>query len=239
MAVVSSDAAVDYIQERILKGEYPMGYALNTRILAAEIGISRTPVREALRRLEAKGLVEIVPHFGANVRSLQLGEFIEMCAMRQALEGYLAGTAAQAGTEANVRELGSIVESMSRLIEEMAKYPEREAVLLEAIGREDIRFHVAIMSTARNKFITREVLRLHLISRVAISNAPEIPEKTEDPAADRRGEGPPPEVRPGGAPGDFPCHSRSRRQGGPRADGAAYSGDYRRPHQQGQPRPSA
>src|SRR5580698_4364896 len=79
MAGVSSDVAVDYIQERILKGEYPMGYALNTRILAAEIGISRTPVREALRRLEAKGLVEIVPHFGANVRSLQLGEFIEMC----------------------------------------------------------------------------------------------------------------------------------------------------------------
>jgi len=173
---ISSDEVVDYIRKKILAGEYPQGHALNSKRLAARIGVSRTPVREALRRLEAKGLVEIVPHFGAHVRSVELNELVEICAMRQALEGYLAGVAAQMRTEADLRALAAILESMRRITDRMTT-PEKEKALTETCGREDIRFHMAIMSAARNKFIMREILRLHLISRVALSNAPVIPEK--------------------------------------------------------------
>jgi DNA-binding GntR family transcriptional regulator len=173
---ISSDEVVDFIRKKILAGDYPQGHALNSKKLAASIGVSRTPVREALRRLEAKGLVEIVPHFGAHVRAVELGELVEICAMRQALEGYLAGVAAEVRTDADVRALAGIVESMRRIVDRMTT-PEKEKALAETCGREDIRFHMAIMSSARNKFIMREILRLHLISRVALSNAPVIPEK--------------------------------------------------------------
>jgi len=177
---------MDYIQQRILSGQYPMGHALNTKTLAAEIGISRTPIREALRRLEARGLVEIVPHLGAHVRSLQMSEFVEMCAMRQALEGYLAGAAAQLRTDTDLLQIGSALEGMRRRNREMVDFPEREAALNQSAGREDIRFHVAIMAAARNRFITREVLRLHLISRVAIGNAQVVPPPEADPVAARK-----------------------------------------------------
>jgi len=162
-----------------------MGHALNSKTLSGEIGVSRTPVREALRRLEAKGLVEIVPHFGAYVRSLRMDDFIEVAAMRKALEGFLAGTAAQVRTDADLREISSVVDSMRRLTEELTT-SEKEEALFKALGHEDIRFHVAILSAARNKFIAGEVLRLHLISRVALGGAPVIPPKSDNLKTERK-----------------------------------------------------
>ena len=77
MKSVNTDVAYEHIRKKILNGEYLPGQALMTEVLAEEIGVSRTPVRDALRKLETDGLVSIQPHLGASVKKIQLPEFRE------------------------------------------------------------------------------------------------------------------------------------------------------------------
>jgi DNA-binding GntR family transcriptional regulator len=77
---------VEALRERILRGDYPEGEPLRQDALADELGVSRIPVREALRQLEAEGLVTFNPHRGAVVSSLSLGEIDELFELRAEIE---------------------------------------------------------------------------------------------------------------------------------------------------------
>jgi DNA-binding GntR family transcriptional regulator len=74
------------LRAKILKGDYPEGSALRQDALAAELGVSRIPVREALRQLEVEGLVTFSPHVGAVVSSLSIDEIGELFELRSILE---------------------------------------------------------------------------------------------------------------------------------------------------------
>ncbi|HEX6558386.1 MAG TPA: GntR family transcriptional regulator [Longimicrobiales bacterium] len=80
------DLAVQELRERILRGDYPEGAALRQDALAGELGVSRIPIREALRQLEVEGLVTFSPHAGAVVSTLSLGEIAELFELRAILE---------------------------------------------------------------------------------------------------------------------------------------------------------
>jgi DNA-binding GntR family transcriptional regulator len=80
---------VDAIRERILRGHYPEGEPLRQDAIGAELGVSRIPVREALRQLEAEGLVTFNPHRGAVVSSLSLKQIRELFELRAEIEGDL------------------------------------------------------------------------------------------------------------------------------------------------------
>ena len=80
---------LDAIRERILSGAYPEGEPLRQDAIAAELGVSRVPIREALRQLEAEGLVVFSPHRGAVVSSLSLDEIDEVFALRADIEPVL------------------------------------------------------------------------------------------------------------------------------------------------------
>jgi len=77
---------VEALRERILRGDYPEGEPLRQDALADELGVSRIPVREALRQLEAEGLVTFSPHRGAVVSSLSLEEITELFELRAEIE---------------------------------------------------------------------------------------------------------------------------------------------------------
>lgn len=81
--------ALEVLRERILRGEYAEGEQLRQDALAESLGMSRIPVREALRQLEAEGLVTLNPHYGAVVSSLSLEEIGELCELRALLESEL------------------------------------------------------------------------------------------------------------------------------------------------------
>ena len=83
------DLAVAELRERILHGDYPEGSALRQDALAEALGVSRIPVREALRQLEAEGLVAFNPHQGAVVSTLSLPEVEELFALRALIESDL------------------------------------------------------------------------------------------------------------------------------------------------------
>jgi DNA-binding GntR family transcriptional regulator len=167
MKHVNSDVAYEFIRKRILSGEYPPGRALMTKELASEIGVSRTPVRDALRQLEADGLVTIRPHLGASVKSMQMKEYREMCDLRLALESHAAGLAAKNRTEADVQEMRVALESLRKLTERLiAADEDSDQSLIRELMRDDVRFHIAIMAAAKSDLMKKEILRLHLINRI-------------------------------------------------------------------------
>jgi DNA-binding GntR family transcriptional regulator len=96
--VVSMTA--DALRERILRGDYAEGVPLRQDAIAQDLGVSRIPVREALRQLEAEGLVTFSPHRGAVVSSLSLKEIRELFELRAEIESDLLRRAIpEMGTE--------------------------------------------------------------------------------------------------------------------------------------------
>ncbi len=112
--------------------------------LAARLGISRTPVREAIRQLEADGLVVHIPRVGAAVRSLDYAEITELYEMRTVLEGTAARFAARAAAEAELAELDAINVEMSRKKTDVSR--------LYALNRQ---FHTGLLSAAKNRFLVK------------------------------------------------------------------------------------
>jgi DNA-binding GntR family transcriptional regulator len=95
----------NYVREQILSGEIAAGERLIETKIAAEIGTSRTPVREALHSLEMEGLIESIPRVGYTVKPISDKEVEEICDIRTAIEGLAAGWALQKAQEKVVREL--------------------------------------------------------------------------------------------------------------------------------------
>ena len=157
MKSVNTDVAYNHIRKRILSGEYPPGHPLMTELLANEIKVSRTPVRDALRKLETDGLVTIQAHLGASVKKMQLKEFREMCDLRLALESHAAGLAALNRTDADLSEIQFALEAMRRLTAEIASAPEEQPLISELV-HEDVRFHIAVMTAAKNELMKKEIL---------------------------------------------------------------------------------
>jgi DNA-binding GntR family transcriptional regulator len=83
------------VREQILSGELERGSRLPQETLAAELGVSRTPLREALRRLAGEGLVILQPHHGATVADLDFGDMSDAWTARLVIEPPAAGLAAE------------------------------------------------------------------------------------------------------------------------------------------------
>jgi len=99
---VKSDFAYAVVRDRILTHEYPPGGTFNQASLALELGISTTPLREALRKLQSEGLVELGAHRDAVVTSLSVEEARDLLEMRLALDPLAAGLAAERRTRDDI-----------------------------------------------------------------------------------------------------------------------------------------
>ena len=106
-----ADRAFEWLEEAIIKGDYPPEYKLDEVSLAKAFGISRGPVREAIRRLEGKKLVERVPHVGARVTAHKQADLAELLYIREALEGVACRLACERMTTS---ELGSLEDLLER-----------------------------------------------------------------------------------------------------------------------------
>ncbi|MEM1287613.1 MAG: GntR family transcriptional regulator [Pseudomonadota bacterium] len=135
----SSDRAYTHVKDAILTGQHRSGQRLPEDQIAAQLGVSRTPVRDALRRLEAEGFVEHMPHSGARVSAWSAGELAELAAMRALLEGYAASLAAQKISNARLDDLRRSCDAM----EESAADP-------LTVTLENLRFHRLVAEAAAN-----------------------------------------------------------------------------------------
>ena len=98
----------DLLRERLLEGHYPAGTRLPTDDLRLELGVSKQPVMEALRRLAADGMIEIVPQVGCLVTGYDLHEIEDFYLGFGGFEGSIAGIAALRRTDEQLAELDDI-----------------------------------------------------------------------------------------------------------------------------------
>lgn len=165
MAQNNTELAYKHLRKRILAGELSPGVPLQTIDLSKEIGVSRTPIRDALRMLELDGLVTIESRSGAKVRTLTIKDFKELCEFRQALEGFCCSLAAKNRSSSDLAQIEFHLLKMETLIEEMSCASKPLARLPE-LAQEDSRFHLAISLASGNHLLHNELIRLQLIFRV-------------------------------------------------------------------------
>ena len=107
---VGTTHAYEQVRAAIVENRYAPGQRLIEQRLAAELGLSRTPVREALRILEAEGLVVSERNRGATVRPLSPTEVVDLYGLRIRLESYAAELAAERIAD---QELGALADALS------------------------------------------------------------------------------------------------------------------------------
>jgi DNA-binding GntR family transcriptional regulator len=100
------------LREAILVGQLKPGDRLDQNEIAELLGVSRSPVREALRTLAAEGLVDVFPHRGAAVAELSVDELEEIFLIRRTLEGMAARLSALSMDDNEIAELETILEEM-------------------------------------------------------------------------------------------------------------------------------
>ena len=149
----SAAEAYDRLLGDIEDGHLPSGTRLREAELATRLAISRTPVREALKRLELQGLVVHEPHHGAVVASLAYGQMTEMYLLREVLEGTAARLAAQHATEVEIGVLQRLVETDRGLLGQPGR-----------LAQTNRRFHQQVRDAAGNRYVINalETLRLSL-----------------------------------------------------------------------------
>ncbi|PEG41509.1 GntR family transcriptional regulator [Mycolicibacterium agri] len=110
-----SDYAYRQVRDRILSGELQPGAVIQQRELASQIGISTTPLREALRRLKSEGLVELDAHRDARITPLRAEEARDLLELRKSLDPLAAGLAAQRRTNTDLQAIRAALAAVEPL----------------------------------------------------------------------------------------------------------------------------
>ncbi|QGK70549.1 FCD domain-containing protein [Allosaccharopolyspora coralli] len=149
----ASARAYEGLRKHILTGVHPAGARLREEQLAETLGLSRTPVREALRRLEADGLVQMTPHRGAQVTTWSTEDFDEIFELRTLLEGHAALKAATRG-DVDVSGLRSLCEAMEQRLDAL------DDRAYEDITRLNLEFHRSLHRAAGERLLPDLVSRV-------------------------------------------------------------------------------
>lgn len=150
------------IAERMASGDLEPGAWLREESLAASIGISRTPVREALRRLASEGLVRFEANRGAQVVEWNRDTISEIYGLRAAVEGYVAGVAAQKISDEALDRLEANLDAYVRAIADERPDARRHAAELNN------EFHALVLASTANESLSsllNGVLGLPLVRR--------------------------------------------------------------------------
>ena len=141
------------VQERISDGRLRPGDRLYEQELAADFGVSRVPVREAIRMLQSEGLVEVAPHRrGVFVRSLDRHQVEELFDVREALEALAARLAADRASASDVQRLGALAAQS------------RDALAggdVDAMSRANTEFHDRLVALSGNELLAAMLEPLH------------------------------------------------------------------------------
>ncbi|MDU2197656.1 MAG: GntR family transcriptional regulator [Peptostreptococcaceae bacterium] len=142
------DVVFENLREAILEGKLKPGQRLMEVQLAEQLGVSRTPVREAIRKLELEGLVVMLPRKGAYVANMSLKDVIDVLEVRASLEGLSASLAAERISDIDLKRLKKIAEEF------------KESTInadIETLLKKDVEFHECIFKAANNKKLTQVI----------------------------------------------------------------------------------
>ena len=167
------DQVYDILKRRIILREIRPGKKINEEELAESLGVSRTPIRETLLRLEHEGIVEIIPRRGAFVVSQSNKKVIDLLHVREVLEGLVARLA----TENMNQEL---MDRLQLCLKEISATDKRDDRLLKYTPA-DVEFHALLLSACDNDLLKgmMETVNAHLqMVRLRTVGLPGRPEQT-------------------------------------------------------------
>ncbi len=136
------DIVFETLREAILEGKLVPGERVMEVQLAEQLGVSRTPVREAIRKLELEGLLIMVPRKGAYVADVSLDDIIDVLEIRASLEGLAASLGAERRTSSDIEKLEKKIAELSRCVMEKDT---------EGMIENDAQFHNILLDTSKNK----------------------------------------------------------------------------------------
>jgi DNA-binding GntR family transcriptional regulator len=142
-----ADQVFAWLQDDVVMGVFPPGSMMREEVLAARYGVSRGPVREAMRRLEGRRLLEKVPHVGTRVAALGVGDLEELYQVREALEGMAARFAAERMTDDEITGLHDLLDRHEQQedLRENTAYFQREG---------DLDFHYRVIQGSHNRVLS-------------------------------------------------------------------------------------
>ena len=147
------------VREGILTGRYDPGEALREEVLAESIGVSRTPVREALHRLVAEGFLESAPNRGVTVASWDADDIRETFELRAMLEGYAVSLAAERATPERVARLSELCDVMENKFDQFGRHA------IDEIAQLNIDYHSFLLGLAdhrRLESLLSGLIELHI-----------------------------------------------------------------------------
>mgnify|MGYP002516289181 FL=1 len=136
------DVVFENLRTAILEGNLKAGQRLMEVQLAEQLGVSRTPIREAIRKLELEGLVVMLPRKGAYVANMSFKDLIDVLEIRSSLEGLAASLAAERLREEDIADLERVAKEFETSV--------READI-DNVLKKDVEFHEKIFLMANNK----------------------------------------------------------------------------------------
>lgn len=165
------------VRDLILSQVFSPGSKLNVEQICRDLGVSRTPVWDAMRRLESEGLVNTVPRHGVFVLNYGVDQIRDLFAVRGALEALAVGQAARSLDD---RSLAALEASMTEM--------ERAAAAgeMEAYSRAAIEFHDRVLIAARNPVLSRLLENVYAQILVLRLRSLYLPERVESSVAEHR-----------------------------------------------------
>lgn len=166
------------LREAIIQGRLKPGERLMEIQMADEMGVSRTPVREAIRKLELEGFVVMIPRKGAYVSGISVKDIVDVFEVRAALEALAAGLAAERITDEELEEL-------ERTLVQISEHSDKDD--LGAIVETDIIFHDLIYRACRNERLVQIITHLkEQIQRFRTTSLSQ-PGRSKDALGEHRG----------------------------------------------------
>lgn len=156
----------EIIREAIISGKFPSGMKLTVDDLSKELKVSRTPVKEALVRLEREGLVENIPRKGMYVAKISIEDALEIYELREILEGLAARKTAERIDEENLKLLKEIIKKSENYVREED---------FKNYSNLDEEFHKIIWNISANKKLFKILENIRSIIRLLMTSSVNIP----------------------------------------------------------------
>jgi DNA-binding GntR family transcriptional regulator len=164
MTASLSDIAYKHIQHKLLSAAIPVGAKVSEHALSQELGISRTPVREAIRRLELEGLLRQVASSGTYVALPDRTELVDVYEVRMALEKMAIRKATRRMRPRDVLELGRFCQQMLEAVRVFRDSGQSvmDGPLLRQYLTADLAFHLLLLRTAGNRYAAKILGDVHM-----------------------------------------------------------------------------
>jgi len=163
-----SGASLAVLRDMVLTGRLLPGERLNEVELARALQISRGPLREAIQRLASEGLLTIVSHRGAYVRTFDAGELRDLYELRIALEMHAVRLAAERLTADDVADVGELLDETREALADAGGYPE------------ELDFHQRMVALTGNQTLLSATVEVHRQIHLARSRSGQQPDRARD-----------------------------------------------------------